>query len=38
MECSNRQNFKICKMSMGGNGIFMYRNKFVKIFRAKMKR
>ena len=35
MECSKRQNLKICKMSMGGND--MYRNKLVKIFKAKTK-
>ena len=35
MECSKRQNFKICKMSMGGNDI--YKNKLVKIFKAKTK-
>ena len=35
MECSKRQNFKICKMSMGGND--KHRNKLVKIFKAKTK-
>ena len=35
MECSKRQNFKICKMSMGGND--MHRNKLVEISKAKMK-
>ena len=29
MECSKRQNFKMCKMSMGGN------NKLVKISKLK---
>ena len=32
-ECSKRQNFKICKMSMGGNDT--HKNKLVKIFKAK---
>ena len=32
MECQKRQNFKICKMSKGGNDT--YKNKLVKIFEA----
>ena len=32
MECSKRQNFKICKLSMGGND--MYKNKLVKTFKT----
>ena len=32
MECSKRQNFKICKMSMGENDI--NKNKLVKKFKA----
>ena len=35
MECSKRQYYKICKMSMGGN--HTHRNKLVKIFKAKTK-
>ena len=33
MECSKRQNFKMCKMSMGGNNT--HKNKLVKIFKLK---
>ena len=32
MECSKRQNFKICKMSMGEND--RNKNKLVKKFKA----
>ena len=35
MECSKRQNLKICKMSMVEND--MYKNELVKIFKAKTK-
>ena len=35
MECSKRQNFKICKMSMGGNDT--HRNKLIKKLNVKMK-
>ena len=35
MECSKRQKFKICKMSMGGNDT--HRNKLVKIIKANTK-
>ena len=33
MECSKRQNFKMCEMSMGGNNI--HKNKLVKISKLK---
>ena len=35
MECLKKQNFRICKMSMGENDT--HKNKFVKLFRAKTK-
>ena len=35
MKCSKRQNFKICKMSMGENNT--HKIKLVKIFKAKVK-
>ena len=33
MECSKRHNFKMCKMSMGGNDI--HKDKLVKISKLK---
>ena len=33
MDCSKGRNFKMCKMSMGGNDT--HKNKFVKTFKAK---
>ena len=35
MECLKRQNFKMCKMSMGGSDT--HKNELVKIFKAKTK-